>query len=146
MAFWPFKTRDWATRGVGHSSDILRVILSNGRPKTILLRDNDYRCISLKDFRELMDKCRYPEPKYVKEIFDCEQYTICFMADMYREWARQSNGEEALAFGYIEVELENNKFHAIIWQLDDSGKINYIEPQTNDIFKGKIMSVRLIEG
>lgn len=147
MAFWPFKTRDWATRGIAYKSQELAIKLAFGlSADRILLRDNDYRAISLEDFQYLMMRGRKIEQSYVKDIFDCDDYSICFVADLRRQWANSSRGKQALAFGYAEIELENSKFHALIWQLDDSGNINYIEPQTNDIFKGKIISVRLIEG
>lgn len=112
------------------SSDrAIKILTTHLEPNKLDMRDNDYRAIPFKDFMWLM-MGRKVEPSYRKEIFDCDNYAVCFMADMYRIWANKSNGTEALLFGYIKGQVESG-VHAWIWQIDDKGKINFIEPQTN---------------
>jgi len=128
------------------SSSEARSLLRELSPNEVILRDEKYRAISLKDFNELIMRSRPRTLEtYRKEIFDCDNATVCFMADIMRGWANLSYGEEALAFGYISAVHPSGNMHAFIWQIDDQGSINFIEPQTNGGIDWKPIGITCIE-
>lgn len=132
---WPFaKRKEWEKLGMAWTSSAVeaeaRRVLN---PDFMFLRDRDYRTIPAADFEHLIFDCWFPktdEPAFRSEIFDCDDFAVCFMAAVKKEWARNSRGNQALAFGYISAEVEGKGMHAFIWQLDSSGVFNFYEPQT----------------
>jgi hypothetical protein len=142
---WPFNRKKWEKLGVSVSSaqmfDLFRIMDFDGA----YIRDTAYRAIPYKDFDYLMTMKRWPDPDYVKDKFDCDDFSTCFIADIRRAWAELSRGEEALAFGYIEGRKPDGKMHAWIWQLDDALNINFIEPQTNSRLEWTPQKINVIE-
>lgn len=143
---WPFVRKKWEKLGSVWTATGLTLLLTT-RAEEVWLRDTDYRAVPLKDFQVLMWNCR-PQPleTYRAEIFDCDDAAGCFEADMRREWAKRSHGNEALAFGYIEACTPAGVRHAFIWQLDTAGKLTYIEPQNNSVIQWLPTQILLMEG
>ena len=148
---WPFKRKKWEELGTGWTSaGVESTLYSLTKCDDIHLRDISYRALPLDAFQTLMWNCRPMTPEaYRKQIFDCDDHACCFEADMRREWAKRSNGEEALCFGYISAKVltaDGELQHAFIWMLDDVGMIHYIEPQTNRMMEWKIISITELWG
>lgn len=141
------KRRKWEK--LGHSLDsevLLAELRAQYNPSSIYLRDRQYRAIPLKDFLRLVEKYRFPEHKYADEIFDCDDFAVCFMADMRRAWADVARCKEALAFGYVDGHNAHNGMHAWIWHRDDLGVYTWVEAQTNDVMMVAPRSFRIFEG
>ncbi len=140
-----FSRKKWEKLGNAWTGLAVGGQLGELSPIILDLRDIDYRAIPLSDFMALMRKFRRQETWYRKEIFDCDDYAICFMADIKRGWAEVSLGNDSLAFGYISAVNPDGVMHAFIWQLDDQGSINFIEPQTDTIISWRPIGVKCIE-
>jgi hypothetical protein len=82
---------------------------------------------------------------YTPEIWDCDNVAVAFMAAVSHRWAKVSRVNRALAFGYIEANVEGMGWHAFIWHMDDKGIIRFYEPQTGRQVCYNIISVRLVE-
>lgn len=146
---WPFKRRKWEELGLAKSSIAVRDSFRNLAPKAINLRDRDYRAIPAKHFEQIIFDCWFPndEPAYKSEIFDCDDFAVCFMAEVKKRWAKVSRGKEALAFGYIAADVKGIGLHAFIWHLSPEGRISFYEPQSKGCAPVgyKIISVALVE-
>jgi hypothetical protein len=106
------------------------------------MRDSHYRCISVKDMEVLIANYRQKDPQYQLEKFDCDDSGDTFMADIKRGWCDASRCQEALAFGWVWLRLENSKVsHWMIWQIDNDLRIVLWEPQTNLISEEPILEV-----
>ena len=139
--------RNWDKIGVSLPWDIVQADLYQKSKAPIYLRDADYRSIPLDDFFWLMRKYRRKERDWTKQIFDCDDFAVCFIADMRRGWANECRKNEALAFGYVEAFIpELDGWHAFIWMRDDKGRIHWIEPQTNNLLNCTPESIRIFEG
>ena len=131
---WPFKRTKWEKLGnpwTGSAvSDRLRAL--SPRPAIILPpRDMDYRSIPHKDFEALLFDCWFPKDYmgYRPEIWDCDNWTLSCMARVSERWAKVSKGKEALAFGYIDADIEGMGYHEFVWHMDEIGHVAYYEPQ-----------------
>lgn len=149
--FWPFHFRKWERRGVPVTPDQVRTLLkARGIKRVAPMRDSKYRAIPHADFMQLVEKYRLKDGGYVVNVRDCDKYVIFFQADILRGWADCSNGEEALAFGYIQGLVKDDKGevsgHAWIWQLDDKGVLWFLHGQTNTEMKWEILSLDLATG
>jgi hypothetical protein len=142
---WPFKRKKWEALGIPLTSDELRDKLKMFTD-TIYLRDGKYRAIPYKDFEYLFTMKREESPKYRDDIMDCDDHCSLFIADIKRAWADLSEGNEALAFGYISGTNADGENHAWIWQMDDNLSLNMVEAQTNRKMKGIPKDIRMIEG
>ena len=144
---WPFKRKKWEDLGVKLTSLQVYDILAGLLPEDVFLRDKDYRGIPSKDFQRIVFDCWFPndEPAYKSEIFDCDDFAVCFMAAVKTRWANISRGKESLAFGYISADVMNKGQHAFIWHLDDFGLIHFYEPQTGELVDYKLNSTTLAE-
>lgn len=67
--------------------------------------------------------------QYVKEKFDCEDYTFSFKGHMTIFYSQ-------FAFGFVFVHTPKGK-HALNCFIDQNGRFTYLEPQTNQIFRTK---------
>lgn len=150
---WPFNRKKWEKRGVSVSPEILRFELATMRGVKAVppMRDTNYRAISYKDFMVLVEKYRRTDDgPYVVNIRDCDKYAIFFQADIMRGWADCSNGQEALAFGYMSglVKTDTGKTicHGWIWQRDDDGKYWYLHGQTAAPMSWEIINFNLATG
>lgn len=140
---WPFKNK-WAQIGIHWDSSVLSLMLVTRCQRHHLVDDN-YRVIEVGDFDELMWMVHDVHPKYRKDIADCDDRAKWVESDIRREWAKRHKTDDALAFGYAEVEIETGA-HALIWHINKDGVITFYEPATFQIFEGKIKSVRLLQG
>ena len=145
---WPFnKRKKWEKLGIacdmGKVWDCVQLL----NPDYLFLRDRDYRCIPNDEFETILFDCWFPnqEPAYKSDIFDCDDFAVCCMAEVKKQWARISKGKEALAFGYMEADVKEIGFHAFIWQLDHTGVVRFYEPQSGKRVNYEFNSVRLIE-
>jgi len=147
MIFDFLKRKKWEKLGTVWTSSGVKSILNTLKPKEIHFRDRDYRALPVKDFEQIIFDSWFPndEPAYKSEIFDCDDFAVCFMADIKRRWANISHGQESLAFGYIAAIIEGLGNHAFIWQMDDDGNVNFYEPQTGKRIHYKLLSVSLVE-
>lgn len=131
---WPFKKKkDWAKLGVEYSADRLKRILANATGcEDIRLNDNKYRAIPYNDFGKLAWDGYDGGIEYEKETADCDDQCLFYSANTRKQWAKKANGgETALAFGKAKVLMGGGRPpHMIIWQIDDTGKLNWIEGQT----------------
>ena len=150
---WPFHFRKWEKRGVPVKPETLRFELHEmrGVKNVPPMRDSKYRAISHKDFMELVARYRRTDDgSYKGNIRDCDKYAIFFQADILRGWADCSNGEEALAFGYMDGVIKNAKGdivgHGWIWQRDDQGKYWFLHGQTSTDMDSEILSMDLATG
>ena len=116
-----FKRKKWEKLGQSITSVCLSAEFKRYNPSGCFLRDRDYRAIPIEDFMELVADYRLKDPRYAEQIFDCDDYAICFIADLRRAWAGVSHGEEALAFGYVEGLNSIGNAHAWIWHRGDKG-------------------------
>lgn len=145
---WPFKRKEWEKLGRSYSSAELFNVLNSGlKPLSIFLRDRDYRAISTEDFERIIFDCWFlhDEPAYKSEIFDCDDFSVCFMANVKTRWANISRGKEALSFGYISAEVKGLGFHAFIWHVNDKGEINFYEPQSGRRVNYELSNITLVE-
>jgi|SRR3990167_109409 len=147
---WPFKRKQWEKAGNALTSEMLHRVLVTLFPENIFLRDRDYRAISSTDFERLIFNFWFPNDLsvYKNEIFDCDDFAVCFLADIKKGWAKRSHGREALAFGYISADIKDGAahvLHAFIWQLNDKKEINFYEPQTGKKTSPEILGVILVE-
>jgi hypothetical protein len=140
-----FKRKKWEELGVAVTSSELQSKLEE-IANTVILRDARYRAIPYKDFEYLFSMKREESPDYKDQKMDCDDHCILFMADIKRAWNDLSDGNEALAFGFVEGNNAEGNRHAWIWQLDDSMNINYIEAQSNRKLKGQPKEIDIIEG
>lgn len=148
---WPFHFRKWEKRGIPQTPEQVRAFLkARGVRRVPFMRDSRYRAISHSDFMELVAKYRLNDGSYIVNVRDCDKYAIFFQADILRAWADCSNGEEALAFGYIQGTIKDDKGevsgHAWIWQLDDKGVLWFLHGQTNIEMKWEILNLGLATG
>lgn len=144
---WPFKSKDWDKLGTTWTVTALQAqLVAKLAPEYISLRDNDFRALPQKDFEQLVFDNWFPhdEPAYKAEVFDCDDFAICFMAALAVAWARKTKRPEALAFGYISARLDAGQ-HAFIWHMDDNGTVRFYEPQTGKLADYKPLSVRAVE-
>ena len=144
---WPFKRKEWEKLGASMTADALRAQLAQLNSDFTDLRDRGYRAISAKDFEEIIFDSWFPnnEPAYRSEVFDCDKFAVCFMANVYLRWAKISKGSEALAFGYIAANVEGMGWHAFIWHVDDQGVIRFYEPQNGHLAAYKFLGVAVVE-
>ena len=141
---WFSKNYEKISRSV--STDELRVALYEFEPDDIDLRDRDYQSIPVDDFLALAWKYGNGHPVWIAEKMDCDNITVCFMADVYRGWNKVYRKSRALAFGYIDAIIPGNASpHAFIWHYHN-GKITFIEPQTYEVIYKRPRKVRLVEG
>ena len=133
--------------GIVANSTEVEANLRTLEPTYIFTRDRSYRCIPAKDFERLIFDCWFIHdlPKYKSEIWDCDDFAICFMSAIKRRWAKVSRSSESLAFGYIESDVLVIGWHAYIWQIDETGSINFYEPQSGKRVNYRTDEVRLIE-
>lgn len=145
---WPFSRKEWGKLGWAWTANTVQAqLISATAPKYIFLRDRDYRAISTKDFEQIVFDCWFPhdEPAYKSEIFDCDDFAVCFMANVKTRWAKLG-GKEALAFGYIEAQVEGmSSPHAFIWHMEEGGNVRFYEPQTGSRWTPILRTVRLVE-
>lgn len=129
---WPFKRKPWEKLGNAYASQAVRDALDARCAEQVNLRDRDYRAIPASDFEQIIFDCWFPhdEPAYKSEIFDCDDFAVCFMAAVKTRWAEVSRGKESLAFGYVAADVKGMGMHAFIWHLNDKGNITFYEPQT----------------
>ena len=139
---WERLGETWTARAIEYQFRNLIIDVEN-----IFMRDRDYRAIPAADFERLVFDSWYvhDNPAYRPEIFDCDDFAVCFLADVRRAWAERSRGVEALAFGYVFAILAGGDPHAFIWALDPSGEIRYYEPQTGNAFTPIIEKIILVE-
>jgi len=146
---WPFKRKEWEKLGrpwaTEEVSAMLREQLAPLYPP--FLRDRDYRGISSAEFERILFDCWFPNDYkgWTKEIWDCDNFAVGCMAKVQERWARISKGKEALAFGYIEANVQGKGWHAFIWHLDDKGVVRFYEPQTGRRWAPVLLDVRLVE-
>ena len=142
------KRKAWENLGSAWAGRAIEYQFRNAEitPENIFLRDRYFRAIPVEDFERLIFDAWFinDNPLYDPEIFDCDDFAVCFMADIKRAWAARSRGNEALAFGYIEAELTTGA-HAFIWAIDPGGRINYYEPQTGNKKNFPVVKIRLVE-
>lgn len=145
---WPFKRKEWEKCGASWTYQALEEnIHLKLSPGYLDVRDKDIRSISTKDFEKLVFDCWFPNDyqAYRSEIWDCDNWSVAFMARVQERWAKVSKGKEALAFGYIAAYVEGMGYHAFIWHMDDKGIIRYYEPQTGKRVDYKCTKVALVE-
>jgi hypothetical protein len=144
-----FKRKKWEKVGVAFTYQKVEYILKEVlKSATVDLRDLDYRALPLREFMALAFEARpYRDSiSFESEIYDCDNYAVGFMADVSRKWAQLSHGKEALAFGYISAYNADNIYHAFIWQMDDKGSVNFIEPQTDSVINWTPQRITIMEG
>lgn len=145
---WPFKRKEWEKLGWAWTSSAVEEELRRRlAPEFLHLRDREYRCIPTADFEAIIFDCWFPhdEPAYKSEIFDCDDFAVCFMAAIKTRWAKVSRGSQALAFGYISADVQGMGQHAFIWHLNGRGGITFYEPQTGKPVPYICDSVTLVE-
>ena len=142
-----FKCKKWGKLGQPIDTETLYTeIRLSYAPTDIYLRDRDYRAIPLSDFMQLMADYRQDEPHYANQIFDCDDFSVCFVADLRRAWADVSRGYEALAFGFVDGQNMDGDAHVWVWHRDDQGVYTWIEPQMNRCMVGTPRSFKTFEG
>jgi len=147
MSFFSFLTRKkWAKLGAPVPSNTLYEELWARNPAGVYLRDRDYQAIPFADFMELVADYRRTEPFYAKDAFDCDDYAVCFEADVKRGWAEEARDHKALTFGQVDGHNAEDKLHAWVWHRDDRGIYRWIEPQLNRQMIGTPRSFRLFWG
>lgn len=135
---WPFKSKDWNEIGTPMSQAYLRSLLMGEGITDIRLNDKDYMAIPLDDFMKLAWAGKRTFIDYDSELADCDDQCLFFEADTRAQWAKKGKDtKRALAFGRANVIMGGsngaygNNPHAIIWQIDNMGSLNWIEPQRN---------------
>ena len=144
---WPFKSKNWDKLGTEYNRDTLKRILSNGTGcEDIRLNDNKYRALPYNDFTKLAWGGYSGNKEYAEDVQDCDEMALYYESDTRKQWAKKSKAKCALAFGRAEV-IPNGggRKHMLIWQVDNSGKINWIEGQTYNKAKEPV-KVYYIEG
>lgn len=145
MAFWPFNRRKIEESGCDLTSAELEAHIRSSLTASQKSQlhddpfdwyDGAYRAISWSDYEWLMFKCRQLEPDYVLSKFDCDNFAITFLGDMYRGWARRSGScKLPAAQGWAWVKLASQKpgiSHLMNWMWDGEAKeLIWIEPQTD---------------
>ena len=129
---WPFKSKNWDKLGTEYSRDTLKRILSNGTgTEDIRLNDNKYRALPYNDFAKLAwGGYSGDNGEFEDEQKDCDDFALFYESDTRKQWAKKSKSKCALAFGRAKVLRGNgSQPHMMIWQVDDSGNINWIEGQ-----------------
>jgi len=144
---WPFKRKEWEKVGTAWTSSGVRASLFTLAPEYVFLRDRDYRGIPAVEFEKILFDCWFPKnyKGFKSEIWDCDNYAVACMAKVQERWAKISKGKEALAFGYIEADVEGTGWHAFIWHMDDKGVVRLYEPQSGRRVDYKLTAVRLVE-
>lgn len=149
---WPFNRIKWEKLGAAWSGSGIenQFRALSTPPADIFRRDRDFRALPREDFSRLSwaawTVTDYPE--YKKEIFDCDDFAICYLAALKIAWAKKSRGCQALALGYIEGLIEYPdgwKRHAWAWTMDADGKIYFIEPQTGELMRQAVKEIYLVE-
>ena len=106
------------------------ITLSAGEVFPKMLKDKSYRLLPRDSFRDLMVRGQMPKPKYATDIFDCDDWALCFDADMRRAWANRSRGKEALACGQVLLTRPSGARHAQNWYMDAELVFRLLEPQS----------------
>ena len=130
---WSFKSKNWAKLGTQYPNSRLKQILINGTGcDDIRLNDNVYRAIPYNDFTKLAWGGYDGDTEYEKESADCDDQCLFYESNTRKQWAKKAKGSgAALAFGQAKVLMgDGSQPHMLIWQVDNSGNINWIEGQT----------------
>lgn len=144
---WPFTSDKWKKLGnAWDAAGIVGKFKKLSIPPTIIeSRDRTARALPKNKFLEFSWKHWTPTdyPSYKPEIFDCDDFAICYIAAIKRAWAK-TGAKEPLAFGYIDGKIDAGG-HAWAWAMDNDGKIFFIEPQTGELMTRQVLEIWTVE-
>lgn len=136
-----FSRKKWEELGQSTASEIMYKEQYGLGARTISLKDTFFQSVPFEDFMAVYGKACKPIPKWMKDIWDCDNMAMNRIAAIQLKWAKLSKGDKPLAFGYVEGRIEAG-WHAFLWHRDHKGIYRFIEPQTDKLAKYEILEFR----
>lgn len=97
-------------------------VLEDGFPQAmIVIMDNWYYLVNEDDMNTLMEYDKTNEHKYVKEVYDCDDFAFDFWRNVTRHYH--------IALGVAFVKTLDGRSHAINFYIGEDYRIHFIEPQ-----------------
>ena len=101
------------------------------RVHDLYITDKTFKLVDIDHLKEYLNENSVSENKYVKEIYDCDDFSYVLQGDITR-W------DSDLAFGIIHGKTIDGCSHSWNVCIGTDNKIWFIEPQTDKIWKPKV--------
>ena len=93
--------------------------------------DGVYLCPSLAEAREIIRQSHLESQKWVKQVFDCDDFAVVLKANFSQAAFYNGAREGGYAFGIVWFDVKNGvpDAHAMNWMVNSDGKVRFVEPQ-----------------
>ena len=96
---------------------------------SLYVSDERYYCPSKDDVQAILVGEQLNQTEYMAEAHDCDDYSHLAMSAFIRDAYREGKRRPAYAFGMV-----FSMGHAFNWFVDSHKQIQFVEPQTSEIY------------